>query len=41
MLKVILMKYQMEVRNRLLETGGKVILVEVARNLTELGSTIL
>ena len=33
MLKVILVKYQMEVRNTLLEAGGKVILVESGKEL--------
>lgn len=33
MLKVFLVKYQMEVRNRLLEMGGKVILVESGKEL--------
>lgn len=33
MLKVILVKYRMEVRSTLLETGGKVILVESGKEL--------
>ena len=37
MLKVILVKYQMEVRNTLLETGGKVILVESGKELNWVG----
>ena len=37
MLKVFLVKYQMEVRNRLLEMGGKVILVESGKELNWVG----